>query len=255
MSYRNILFEVVEPHIALVTLDRPERLNALNGPMLDELSEVVERIDRDDEIYVWLLTGSPRKDGRPNFGSGVDLRAFEEGQGVNNAQGVGVTNQIDDLLTPSIAMIDGVCTTGAGELALACDFRVVGEAARISDWHLKHMGTVGAWGAATRWARLVGVHKAKEILITGRELGAEEACRIGYATEACSSEDLMEKSLELARVIRGMARDGVRMLLAHLNRHEDMSRDESLRWAALVPGYLGVEQGIAGKEEELLGKK
>jgi enoyl-CoA hydratase/carnithine racemase len=65
MSYRNILFEVVEPHIALVTLDRPERLNALNGPMLDELSEVVERIDRDDEIYVWLLTGSPRKDGRP----------------------------------------------------------------------------------------------------------------------------------------------------------------------------------------------
>jgi enoyl-CoA hydratase/carnithine racemase len=88
-----------------------------------------------------------------------------------------------------------------------------------------------------------------------RELGAEEACRIGYATEACSSEDLMEKSLELARVIRGMARDGVRMLLAHLNRHEDMSRDESLRWAALVPGYLGVEQGIAGKEEELLGKK
>lgn len=81
MSYRKIRFEVVEPHIALVTLDRPERLNALNGPMLDELSELVERIDRDDQMDVWLLTGSPRKDRRPNFGSRVDLRAFEEGQG------------------------------------------------------------------------------------------------------------------------------------------------------------------------------
>jgi enoyl-CoA hydratase/carnithine racemase len=255
MSYENIAFEIVEEHIARVTLDRPERLNALNGPLLDELSDAVERIDRDDDIHVWLLTGAPRKDGRPNFGAGVDLRAFAEGQGVTNEQGVGVTNQIDDILTPSIAVIDGVCTTGAGELALACDFRVVGEAARISDWHLKNLGTLGAWGAGTRWARLVGVHRAKEVLITGRELGAEEALRIGYATAAHPSAELMEKSLELARVIAGMQRDGVRMLLAHLDRHEDMSRDESLRWASLVPEYLGVEQGIEGKAEELLGKK
>jgi enoyl-CoA hydratase/carnithine racemase len=255
MEYENIRFEVVEPHIARVTLDRPDRLNALNGPLLDELIDAVERIDRDDDLYVWLLTGAPRKDGRPNFGAGVDLRAFTEGSGVDNDQGLEITNKIDDLLTPSIAVIDGVCTTGAGELALACDFRVVGEGARISDWHLKNLGAIGAWGAGTRWARLVGVQRAKEILITGREVGAEEALRIGYATSSHASLELMGGALALARTVAGMNRDGVRMLLAHLDREQDMSRDESLRWAALVPDYLGVELRFEGKDTDVLGRK
>lgn len=253
MVYENIDFEIVEEHIAQVTLKRPERLNALNGPLLDELADAVTRIDHDDEIHVWLLTGAPRPDGRPNFGAGVDLRAFSEGQGVTNEQGLSLTNQIDDLLTPSIAVIDGVCTTGAAELALACDFRLVGAAARISDWHLKNLGTLGAWGANTRWPLLVGVARAKEILLTGRVLEAEEAVTLGFALSAHASADLDVAALELARTIAGMQRDGVRMILAHLDRTADLSRDESLRWAELVPRMLGVKQSIDGKDTEILG--
>jgi enoyl-CoA hydratase/carnithine racemase len=70
----------------VVTLRRPERLNALHGPLVDELADAVARIDGDDDIRVWLLTGAPRPDGRPCFGAGVDLRSFEEGKGVTVEQ-------------------------------------------------------------------------------------------------------------------------------------------------------------------------
>ena len=256
MSYENILYETVEAHIVRVTLNRPERLNALDGPLLDELADAVERIDRDDDVHVWLLTGAPRPDGRPNFGAGVDLRSFGDGRGVTTEQGFHLTNRIDDLLTPSIAVIDGVCTTGAAEVALACDFRLVGEACRISDWHLKNLGTgLGAWGASTRWARLLGVQKAKEVILTGRELGAEEAVQAGFATAWHSSAALMDAALEMARTIAGMKREGVRMCLAHLDRAEDLSRDEALRWAAQIPSWLGVDLTMQGKADEVLGSK
>ena len=158
MSYHHIKFDVVEPHIVAVTLSRPERLNALHGPLMEELQDAVNKIERDPEVRVWLLTGAPRKDGRPCFGAGVDMKAPAEGVKMDANIGFNLTNQIDDMLKPSIAVIDGVCSTGAVELALACDFRLVGEQAQISDWHLKNLGTgLGGWGASTRWSRLIGV--------------------------------------------------------------------------------------------------
>jgi enoyl-CoA hydratase/carnithine racemase len=254
MAYEFIRFEVPEPHVAVVTLHRPERLNALHGPLLDELAAAVAQIERDPEIRAWLLTGAPRPDGRPCFGAGVDLRCFDEGRGVTVEQGFRLTNRIDDLLVPSIAVIDGVCTTGAAELALACDFRLVGTSARISDWHLKNLGTgLGAWGASTRWARLVGATRAKELILTGRELDAETAVRWGLASAAHPSAELLPAALAMARTIAGMKPDGVRLALAHLDRVGDMTRDQALRYAELLPNWLGVDLHMAGKGDELLG--
>ena len=125
MRYEFIRFEEPIPHVARVTLQRPERLNALHAPLLDELAHAVGRIERGPGIRVWILTGAPRSDGRPCFAAGVDLRSFSEGKGVTVEQGLRLTQRIDDLRVPSIAAIDGVCTTGAAELVLACDFRVV----------------------------------------------------------------------------------------------------------------------------------
>jgi enoyl-CoA hydratase/carnithine racemase len=255
MPYEFIRYEMPAEHVVAVTLQRPERLNALSGPLLDELADAVARASRDAAVRVLLLTGADRPDGRACFSAGVDLRAFAEGAGVGEEQGFALMNAIEDSLTPSIAVIDGVCTTGGAELALACDFRVVGEAARISDWHLKHLGTsLGSWGASTRWARLVGTMHAKEIILTGKQLDAEEAVRIGFATARHPSERLWPAALELAGTIAGMRPAGVALALAHLQRADEVGRDEALRLAKHLPEWLGVRVDIDGKDEAVLGR-
>ncbi|MBJ19550.1 MAG: enoyl-CoA hydratase/isomerase family protein [bacterium] len=237
--------------IALVTLDRPKRLNALSGPLLDELAAAVEEINDDPGIRVFLIRGTPRPDGRPCFSAGVDVQAFADGKGVTEEQGFALTNRIDDLLKPSIAVIDGICTTGGGEIALACDFRIVGRSAQISDWHLTKLGTgLGAWGASTRWARECGVTNAKEMLLTGRVIDGDEAFRIGFASAVFESEELEAGALEMASRIAGMNPDGVKLVLAHLDRIDDMSRDQALKWAQLSADWLDVKVG----ESELRGK-
>ena len=256
MSYEFLRVATPAEHVTSVALHRPERLNALHGPLLDELAAALDAFASDAEARVLLLHGAPRPDGRPCFGGGVDLRAFAEGRGVSEEQGFALTNRLDDLLKPTIAVIDGVCTTGAAELALACDFRVVGAAARISDWHLKNLGTgLGAWGASTRWARLVGVMRAKEIILTGKELDAEEAVRIGFASAAHPSETLSKAALDMARTIAGMDPAGVALALAHLQRVPDVDRDEALRLAARLPGWMDVSVDIDGKDAAVLGSR
>jgi enoyl-CoA hydratase/carnithine racemase len=152
-------------------------------------------------------------------------------------------------------VIDGICTTGAAEIAVACHLRIVGAAARISDWHLKNLGTgLGAWGAATRWARLVGSARTRELFLTGREIGAEEAVRIGFATAAHASERVHDEALTVARAIAAMDPRGVALTLAHLARTDDMTREESLRFASLAPGWFGVGVNIEHKGEKILGK-
>jgi enoyl-CoA hydratase/carnithine racemase len=256
MSSEILRFEIPEDGIAVLTMNRPERLNALSGPLLDALSDAVRRIGEDDAIRVFLLCGAPRADGRPCFSAGVDLRAFAEGAGVGIEQGFRLTQAIDDLRKPSIAVIDGICTTGAAEIAVACHLRLVGAGARISDWHLKNLGTgLGAWGAATRWARLVGSARARELFLTGRELGADEAVRIGFASAAHASERLLDEALATARAIAAMDPRGVALTLAHFNRCDDWTRDESLHFARHAPRWFGIGVEIGEKGAKILGKQ
>ena len=255
MSEHCLKFEEHENGVAVLTLNRPERLNALNGPLLDELHAAVSKIDSDPGIQVYIITGAARPDGRPCFSAGADARAFEEGEGAGEAQGFDLTNAIDDALTPSIAVIDGVCTTGAVEVALACDFRLVAPNAQISDWHLKKLGMgTGGWGASTRWARLVGATNAKEIILTGKIIDGDEALRIGFASAVHPSEQLMDEALSFAASIAEMNPRGVRATLAHLDRIEDMSRDQALRWAELVGDWLGAKGSHEGLAESILSK-
>ena len=254
-AFETIRYDQRDDGIVVLTLDRPERLNALSGPLLDELAAAVERINADPDVRVFLIRGAPRPDGRPCFSAGVDVQAFADGQGVTEEQGFALTNRIDDLLKPSIAVIDGVCTTGGGEIALACDFRVVARTARISDWHLAKLGTgLGAWGASTRWARECGVTNAKQMLLTGRVIDGDEAFRIGFASAVFESTELEAGALAMAQQIAGMNPAGVKLVLAHLDRIGDMTRDQALNWAKLSADWLDVKVGEAELKGKILGR-
>jgi enoyl-CoA hydratase/carnithine racemase len=256
VEFQCIRYEPREDGVAVITLDRPERLNALSGPMLDEIDAAVDTASRDDSIRVLVFTGAPRPDGRPCFSAGVDVKAFAEGIGVGAEQGFALMNKIDDLLKPAIAVVDGVCSTGAIELALACDLRIAGSGAQFSDWHLKKLGTgLGAWGASTRWARTVGVVRTKEIILTGKVVSGEEAFRIGLASELHPSESLWKDAQATLGAIAAMDTSGLRLTLAHLDGIEDMTRDQALRAAQLLPERLGVRIRAGEMRGRILGDR
>lgn len=225
--------------VRVLRINRPDRLNALNGEVLRELTAAVKRIRDDHSVHCFILAGAPRADGRPCFSAGDDLKEAAAGDTPTGNPGARLTDLIDDLLTPSIAVIDGICTTGALELAMACDLRVAADTAQISDWHLARLGSgLGGWGASTRLARLVGVAQAKDLILTGKTIDGAEAHRIGLAQRVYPSASMWSEALAMAQAIAAMSPDGVRVTMAHLSRVEDLSKEESLRFAKQVREWL-----------------
>jgi len=256
MDFETLRFEKPEDGIAIVTLARPQRLNAINGALLSELDALLDAIEKDDAVRVFLITGAPRADGRPCFSAGFDLKSIGESGRPERGLGQRVTDRLDDLLKPSIAVVDGICSTGGGELAMAADLRLVGSQLELSDWHLKNLRIgLGEWGAATRWVRLAGAQKAKEVMLTGRVLGAAEAVSCGWAIAQHPSELLMGEALAMARSIAAMDPKGVSATLLHLDQSEDMSRDQSLRWALELPKLIGMRTAIEERAEAALSKR
>ena len=227
-------------HVLILRLNRPERLNAINNRVIEELTGAVKQAGRDDSVRCLVLTGAPRADGRPCFSAGDDLKEAAAGLPPPGNPGNRLCNLIDDLLKPSIAVIDGVCTTGATELALACDLRIVADSAQISDWHLARLGSgLGGWGASTRLSRLVGVAQAKDIILTGKVMDGREAHRVLFAQRVVPSEQLRGEAMTMARAITEMSPDGVRMTMNHLSRVEDLSKEESLSFARQIQKWFG----------------
>jgi len=226
-------------HVELLTLSRPSAMNALNAEVLLSLIGHARRIRRDDTVHCVVLTGAARSDGRPCFSAGDDLKEAAAGQHPEGNPGKTLVTLIDEMLTPWIAAIDGVCTTGALELALACDLRYVADSARLSDWHLARLGSgLGGWGASTRLSRLVGVAQATELILTGTEIDGAEALRIGLAQRLASSSALLGESMAAAATIAAMDRGGVRQTLAHLSRVDDLPKEEALRFADQVRRWM-----------------
>ncbi len=242
MTYEFIKWEMPEPHIGLLTLNRPERMNALGLKIFEEIKDVVDKIERDEDVYVYLVTGAPRADGTPCFSAGADMKGRLEDGPTPVWLASGVMNQIDEMLKPSVAVADGVCTTGGMELFMACDIRVASETARFFDWHLKRTGAgLGTWGASTRLQRIVGNAKAKEMLLTGVELDGKEAHRVGLVNRVFPREDLMEGAMEVGRSIAGMRPDGVKLTMGFLETSADMQKHDSLRWALQVRTLMGID--------------
>lgn len=239
--------------LLVLRLSRPERLNALDTQSIEQLTAAVRQARRDDSLRCLIITGAPRPDGRPCFSAGDDIKEAAAGRLPPGNPGAALCNLLDDLLTPSVAAIDGVCTTGALELALACDLRIVAETAQISDWHLKRLGSgLGGWGASTRLSRLVGVAQAKDLILTGKVIDGQEALRIGLAQRLTTPEGLWPEAMAVASAICGMRPEGVRMTMAHLSRVEDLSKEESLSYARQVREWFDPQRSFTTSARDVL---
>lgn len=245
-AYETIVYETVAEHVVRITLNRPASANALSAQLFGELDDALTRLER-YETRAWILTGAPRTDGRPWFSAGADLKDALSPSSTSHSRTPSVdprrvVNRIDDMLIPSIAAVSGFCTTGALELALACDIRIASESARFCDWHLKTTGLgIGQWGAAVRLSRLIGPDAAKDMLLTGDEVSGADALRIGLVTRCVADSDLDAAALEVATTIASRPRRGVRTTLGFLGLQASMTKNEAMRWAELTPDLMGLE--------------
>ncbi len=188
--------EVRDDHIAVVTLDRPEKLNALNREVRQGLMALFDDLAEDDRVRVVVIHGS----GEKAFVAGADITEFaartaEEQREVYRHRRIYET--VADFPKPVIAAIHGFCIGGGSELALACDVRVGDRTARISQAEIR-IGLLPGGGGTQRLARLVGRGHATLISLTGDFVEAEEAHRIGYLDVLVDEGQQLEKALELA---------------------------------------------------------
>lgn len=226
MEFQNILLEKRAP-LAVITLNRPQVLNALNAATLEELSAAIEDVAADAAVRVVLLTGA----GPKAFAAGADiteLAGLDEASGRAYAvRGQAIFRRIETLGKPVIACINGFALGGGCELAMACTLRVASDAARLGQPEVK-LGVIAGFGGTQRLPRLVGRGAALKILLTGAIVSAAEALRIGLVDEVVSGDALMARAETLALEIAGNAPIALERTMLALDSGLDLTLEDGL---------------------------
>ena len=184
-----------EGALAIVTLNRPEAMNALSGALRSQLTQAVDTLEADADIRVMILTGA----GERAFSAGLDLKELG-----GNANDAALTIATDDPVQslgrfsgPIIGAINGVAITGGFELALACDVLIGTQNTRFADTHAR-VGILPGWGLSQKLTRLLGPSRAKEVSLTGNFIPAEQALDWGLITHIVETDALLDKARALA---------------------------------------------------------
>ena len=190
----DILREDRDHGITILSLNRPDALNALSPALFMALRAEVDRIAQEIEsVGCVILRGAGR-----SFSAGNDLKAIQAGQKPPSAHFQAETLEaIERLPQPVIAAVQGHCYTGSLELALACDLMITGESAKLADTHGK-WGMAPTWGMSQRLPRRIGVVKAKEMMFSGRTISGQEAVELGIANLCVPDDDLLSAAIEMA---------------------------------------------------------
>jgi len=232
---------------AYVTLNRPNVLNALNSITIDQLRDTFKRIIDDSEVRVAILTGS----GEKAFAAGADIQELIDLVPVKTKE-LGckwhdLFNLIENMGKPVIAAINGLAVGGGCELAMACDIRIASENSKFAQPELK-LGVIPGGGGTQRLPRLVGKGMAKELILTGRMIGADEALRIGLVNRVVPALELMTICEEIADEIIKAAPLAVQYCLEAINKGLYMGLEEGLlleeNLSALICSTEDMKEGI-----------
>ena len=253
MTYQTLLFDVRDS-LAFVTVNRPEKLNALNDQVMAELTLVAERITVEPEIRGAIITGS----GPKAFIAGADIGDLSR-QGpfdgkARAMRGQAVLRRLETCGKPVLAAVNGFALGGGCELAMACHLRVASENAKFGQPEVK-LGIAPGYGGTQRLPRLVGKGIALQLILSGEMIDAQEAYRIGLVNKVVPAADLMAESEKLMRGILAMAPLAVRLCLEAVDHGYDMTLDEGLLLEANHFGLLAATHDMKEGTTAFLEKR
>lgn len=230
-NYETILVEK-RGNVAILTINRPDKLNALGHKVHTEGVAALEELRKDSEVRVVVITGA----GEKSFIAGADISEFTGQTAVSQRsvfQEATLFNSIDNFPKPVIAMINGFCLGGGCEIALACDLRIASEKAKLGQPEI-NLGIIPGGGGTQRLTRLIGEGKSMEMILTGDMIDANTALNLGLVNHVYSAADLEIKTMELANKIAEkspialqMAKEAVK-LAAKSNLDEGLRREVDL---------------------------
>lgn len=215
-------------NIAIVTINRPAALNALNTETLKEIDLVIDEVSNDDEVYSVVITGAGKA-----FVAGADITEMKDMTTLEGRKfgilGNKVFRKIELLDKPVIAAVNGFALGGGCELSMACDIRIASSKAKFGQPEVG-LGITPGFGGTQRLARIVSPGMAKQLIYTSEIIGAEEALRIGLVNKVFEPETLMEEAIKIANTIAANAPVAVKLCKAAINRGMQCDIDTALSY-------------------------
>lgn len=241
-TYETITFEHSD-RIALVTINRPESLNALNQEVMDEVADVFGRIDRNKDIAVTVLTGEGRA-----FAAGADIKEMQP-QSFSDMyveDFFGLWDRFAACRKPVIAAVNGFALGGGCELAMMCDMIIASEKAKFGQPEIK-LGVTPGMGGSIRLTKAVGKAKAMDMVLTGRMIDGTEADKIGLVSRVVPHEQLMETAMAAAKEIAGYSIPSLMAAKEMVGRALELPTTEGVKFERrLFQGLFGTEDQKEG---------
>jgi len=252
-SFENLLIDR-DGAVALVTVNRPKVLNALNMQTLDELRRAILDLKRDDAVRALVLTGA----GEKSFVAGADINELATQTPTTGREhamsGQLILDLIEHMGKPVIAAINGFALGGGCELAMACTIRLAADTARLGQPEI-NLGIIPGYGGTQRLARIVGRGRALEIMLTGDMLTAQEAHRLGLVNRVFPAADLMAEAKKLAATLAAKAPIAVRYILEAVHRGLDMPFAEAQNFEATLFGLVASTDDMREGTKAFLEKR
>lgn len=231
MNYETIIFQE-SGNFATITLNRPDKLNAINNLMLRELDDCLKNIELNDNIDALIITGK----GDKAFAAGADIAELNACNKLSgklfSEYGTYVFKRIEQMRIPVIAAINGYALGGGCELALACHIRFGSEKSKFGQPEV-NLGIIPGYGGTQRLPRVVGKAKAMELIVSGNIIDSSEAHRIGLLNQVYAHDELMDKTLEFVSVVLSKGKIAVRACVDCVNASDEMSLLEGLKYESI----------------------
>lgn len=253
MPYETITMEIRDS-VAFVTVNRPDKMNALNATVISELGQAATEIATRDDIGGAILTGA----GSKAFVAGADIGELAplapfEAKAVA-LRGQDVCRKFETCGKPVVAAVNGFALGGGCELAMACHVRVASAKARFGQPEVK-LGLIPGYGGTQRLPRLVGKGRALEMIMSGRMVGADEALQMGLVSKVVAPDEVLDEAEKLLRGILAMGPVAVRLAIEAVDQGFDMTLEDGLEFEANLFGLVAASEDKAEGTKAFLEKR